>query len=198
MTFSDIAGTGGAARVRPMSFRYNHTLDPLVVALLALPPSLAMAGEISNQDFVTEAAQASLAEVRLGRLAAMRGSTAEVRSFGQQMIADHEPAYAQLRTLARALELRLPEELDEEHQRIEQKLQAVGGADFDRQYLATQLADHDRLNLLLQREAENGDDPGLRAFAAQLQPLAARHLALVKEMTYGGRTPQGPRPESRH
>jgi predicted outer membrane protein len=50
--------------------------------------------------FAITAAQGGLAEVKLGRLAAEKGSSADVKAFGQQMVDDHGKANERLKSVA--------------------------------------------------------------------------------------------------
>src|ERR1043166_3385270 len=54
----------------------------------------------ADQKFVMEAAMGGLAEVEMGRLAAQKGATDEVRQFGQRMVDDHSKANEELMRVA--------------------------------------------------------------------------------------------------
>src|ERR671927_190101 len=62
----------------------------------------------ADEKFATAAAVGGLAEVELGRLAAQKGASDEVRQFGQRMVDDHSKANQDLTQVASAKGLTLP------------------------------------------------------------------------------------------
>jgi putative membrane protein len=68
----------------------------------------AMAQEMSAQDFVTEAASGGLFEVQSSQLALEQAQRDDVRTFAQQMVADHTAANDELATVAGELGLTMP------------------------------------------------------------------------------------------
>src|SRR4051794_40796246 len=55
-----------------------------------------------DRNFATKAAQAGLAEVAAGKLAASNGGSDAVKKFGEQMVQDHGKANDQLKQIAQA------------------------------------------------------------------------------------------------
>ena len=70
------------------------------------PVSVSQSGQSSSylgdqeQTFVKEATQGGLAEVQMGRLAAQKGQSQEVRQLGQKLVQDHSKANQELKLLA--------------------------------------------------------------------------------------------------
>src|SRR5688572_11197129 len=56
------------------------------------PGDHAAAGRSDSQGFVNDMAIAGMAEVELGRMAADRAASADVKAFGQMMVTDHSKA----------------------------------------------------------------------------------------------------------
>jgi predicted outer membrane protein len=56
----------------------------------------------SETSFVTEAAGGNLAEIKLGELAAQKGTDPKVKDFGSQMVNDHAKANNDLKPIANA------------------------------------------------------------------------------------------------
>jgi len=66
----------------------------------------------SERTFVKNAAEGGRAEIELGKLAAERASSSDVKQFGQRMVDDHTKANDQLKQVASEESITLPEKLD--------------------------------------------------------------------------------------
>lgn len=95
-----------------------------------------------DKDFVHDLAIANMAEVELGKLATERSSNAEVKSFGQRMIDDHTKAEDKLKTVASQHRIEVPNQLDDKHRDLRDKLAKLQGADFDREYIDAMVDGH--------------------------------------------------------
>ena len=82
----------------------------------------------------------AMAEVEHGKLAMGKATNANVKAFGEQMIADHTKAGAELKILAVSKSLTVPALLDPTHQAIHDNLAKLSGAAFDRAELDALLA----------------------------------------------------------
>src|SRR5919197_1196580 len=90
----------------------------------------------ADEKFAAEAAIGGMAEVELGRLAAQKGASDEVRQFGQRMVDDHSKAGDDLKKVASAKGLALPAALEAKPQAAVQKLSALSGDKFDKEYVS--------------------------------------------------------------
>ena len=81
-----------------------------LVVLASVFAMSACAKDPRDQDFVTKAAQAGLAEVRLGQLAGEKSAAANIKAFGQRMVSDHTKAGEELKTLAAGAGANVPGE----------------------------------------------------------------------------------------
>jgi putative membrane protein len=130
----------------------------------------------SDQQFMLTAASVGTAEVDLGKLAAERGGSADVRAFGQHMVEQHTRINAELTALADEKKVRLLKAMDPANRTLYDELSHMSGAAFDRQYVIAQVHIHTMGNALYQSEAQNGEDPGVKAFAARGVPIGVNHL----------------------
>ena len=79
------------------------------------------------KDFLSHVATVDQLEIQLGKLAVTRGTSSEVRKFGQMMIDDHTSSTDKLVTLEKDLKLDTPRELDGKHKDVrERPCEAVG------------------------------------------------------------------------
>src|SRR5689334_2415521 len=95
-----------------------------------------------DQEFVREAAMGGMAEVELGELANMKGSTPSVKAFGRRMVMDHGRANEELKALALRKEIPLEPNVGPKHKATHDKLSTMAGMAFDRAYVDDMLQDH--------------------------------------------------------
>ncbi len=161
-----------------------------LLAMLAFVPACAQTGGapspsgLSGKDraFVKAAALGGMAEYQLGQLVPQRASYPEVKMFGDRMVQDHLGANARLMGLAYEKGAAIPADLDPAHKAIREKLEKTSGPEFDRQYMEGMVKDHKLVVELFEKQAESGDDPELKAFAAQSLPTLREHLVIAQEL----------------
>jgi len=131
--------------------------------------------------FMAMVAQANLAEVDAGRLALKKSSNPDVKKFAQHMIDDHTQANSDLADLAHKKGMDLPSKADEAHQRELARLAEMSGAEFDRAYMKHMVEDHKEDVALFEKEAKDGKDAKVKAFAEKALPTLKEHLKLAEE-----------------
>ena len=135
-----------------------------------------------DRQFMSKAAQGGMAEVELSRLALQRSKRNEVKQFAQRMITDHTQANAQLMQLAQQKGVRLPKQLDPQHQQIRARLQRLSGNNFDREYMSVMDNDHVQTVNLFQSATQQAQDRDVNAFASSKLPALQGHLQMVQAM----------------
>lgn len=136
-----------------------------------------------DRRFVMRARPTGLAEIKLSELARDRASRRDVKVFAENMVLDHANTDEQLMRIVSASDVKPPEQMDLEHQGIEQHLRALEGDTFDREYLRVQARDHERLIALFAHESDEGEDEELADFAQRCLPLLRRHLRNIQDLT---------------
>ena len=158
--------------------------DPLVKTEPAKPPSdkgdmVVTGGDLA---FMNDAAPGGMAEVELGKLAAEKAQNAEVKAFGQKMIADHSKAGEELKQLAAQKKVMLPPDVLPTHKELMEKLSKLSGADFDREYVKAMVEAHEKDVTAFESVAKGATDADVKAFAAKTLPTLKMHLEMVKGM----------------
>jgi len=159
---------------------------------------------LSSKDkkFVQEAAIGGLAEVQLGRLAAEKATNPEIKQFGQKMADEHGKANDKLMSIAKQKNIEVPSELTGKPAAAYQKLSKLSGSDFDREYVKLMLDDHKKDVSEFRKQAKDGQDPDVKAFASEALPTLENHLAMAQKLaptraeeprgTSGTNPPPGP------
>ena len=134
--------------------------------------------------FVNGAARSGQLEVALGKLAAEKASSEEVKKLGQQMADDHAKANEELIALAKAKDIDIEKAQASGTKRAEgltQKFSKLEGAEFDRAYIGVLLKEHERDVKQFQAASEKASDEEIKAFAAKTLPTLQHHLEMVRE-----------------
>lgn len=150
-------------------------------------------GPASEQDlrFIEAAADAGLADVELAKIAAVRGVSPTVRSFAQQLAREQTGTNDRIWRLARAKglgELSLTPSASGYGQI--KRLKAASPADFDREYLQLQIANHKQLVELFRQESLKGTDGDVKNFATYALLALDDHLQTADAISRGA-TPKG-------
>jgi putative membrane protein len=130
----------------------------------------------TTEGFVTNAAISDMYEIEAGKLAQEKGQAAGVKEFGAMMVKDHTASSTEMKPLAQAANVTLPTAADERRKGLIDNLRAASGADFDRAYMDQQVAAHEEALRLLNGYAQDGENAGLKAFAAKTAPIVQGHL----------------------
>ena len=140
-------------------------------------------GVTAAHNFMTKAAQANLAEVELGKLAAEKGESDAVKKYGQHMVDDHGKANQELQELAQKEGATLPTYTDKAHQASKTRLEKLSGTAFDKAYAQQMVKDHQLAVGLFRAQARSGRDPEVKAWAEKMLPNLEEHLKQARSLT---------------
>lgn len=134
--------------------------------------------EVNTTDdmFMTQVNIGNRAEVMAGQLAASKGTSAEVKAFGQMMVTEHGLAQNELMNIAGGLGRNLPDTVDAEHRELMARLNALTGYEFDTAYMNSQVKDHQKTLNIFQMELSNGNNQSLRNYASKYLPHIQMHF----------------------
>jgi putative membrane protein len=151
-------------------------------------PSLTTA----DNNFILQAAAASMGEVALGEMAQRYSSNPLVQQFAAQMERDHTAMNQELMAIARRKGVTPPTALDPGRVNANRQLSMLTGTAFDQQYMIQQVQDHDLQLALFQEEAQFGTDPELKAFAAKYLPVVQAHANQARQVLNSVSLPSAP------
>jgi putative membrane protein len=127
---------------------------------------------MSSQDsqFVSEAAKGGMMEVAGGKSAAKNATSADVKQFGNRMVADHSKANSELKAIASKKGVKLPGS------------PSAPKWSGDKAYMDMMIQDHEHDLAAFKTEASKGSDPDLKAFASKTSKVVAEHLKMAKQI----------------
>jgi putative membrane protein len=137
---------------------------------------------MSDKQFVETAAQGGMTEVELGKLAAEKASSSDVKEFGSGMVTDHSKNNADLKALAEKKGMMVPDKLDAKHQAMVDKFSHMSGPAFDKAYVHAMVRDHEKTADVMRSESENSKDPDFKAFAGDTLKVVEMHLSHIKSI----------------
>ena len=168
--------------------RMNSTTTVLTAGLnvwagtAAVEAAASKAKKPDAQTFLSKAAQANVAEVELGKLAAERAQSADVKQYGQKMVDDHGKANKEVQDLADQKGLTLPTYIGAAHKAAKTRLEKLSGDAFDRAFMAQMVKDHQAAVTLFRTQARSGKDPDVKAFAEKMLPDLEGHLKMAIDL----------------
>lgn len=131
---------------------------------------------LADSVFIAKAAAGGKAEVELGNLALAKTTNTSIKDFANMMVTDHTKSNEELMAMAKNKSFMLADSLDGEHKAKADNLRNLSGAEFDRAYMATMVADHQKTLELMRTEASTGVDANLKDFAIKTAPVIQSHL----------------------
>jgi putative membrane protein len=134
-----------------------------------------------DKDFVKEAGEGGLMEVKLGELAQSKGTSSSVMNLGKSMVEDHTKANNELKQLASAKNIPFPTTLSEKGQKAYDRLSKKDGKAFDKAYTHCMVKDHKKDICAFKKEAKKGDDKELKTWASNIVPTLEHHKEMAKE-----------------
>jgi putative membrane protein len=137
----------------------------------------------ADQEFVEQASQGGLFEVRSSELATKRSIGGQEQQFALMMIDDHGKANRTLASLAAKKNIEVGSTPDQKHEGLLEKLGSAADKDFAKVYVAMQLKAHKNAVDLFTTESKDGKDVDLRSFASDTLPTLQVHLAQIKAIS---------------
>jgi putative membrane protein len=133
---------------------------------------------VSKQDaaFMVDAASGGMMEVELGHLAQTNANSQGIKDFGAMMITDHGKGGTELKSLALAKGVTLPDSISNDQKKKRDELAKKTGKNFDKAYIDYMVADHKEDISDFQKAANNANDPDIKAWFSNHLPVLQHHL----------------------
>jgi putative membrane protein len=126
--------------------------------------------------FLVQATGINLEEIRLGEVAEEKGTMKDIRELGKMMVTQHTKVLNDLTALAARKSITIPTMLSDKATADYEKLNALTGIAFDRQYADMMVSGHQDAIALFEKESAGAVDPDIRQWAAGVLPGLHMHL----------------------
>jgi putative membrane protein len=137
---------------------------------------------MKDKMFLRKAAAGGLAEVQLGELATQKAGSQDVKDFGQKMVTDHTALNNEMAPIADSMGITLPKKLSKEDQAEYNKLNALSGDDFDKEYVSFMVKDHHQDLREFRTEAASTSDPTLKTAVDKCSKVIYEHMTMIDKM----------------
>jgi putative membrane protein len=157
------------------------------VGMFVLAPIMAWAGSDAiapkDQQFLMTAAGAQKAEVALGQMAIERAASEKVKQLAQRMVEDHTKAGQEVRKLAEAAGITLPDEPSVDLQKLGDTYSKLSGNEFDRAYVDHEVKDHQKKIAEFKKQTKKLKNPQIKQWASGTVPVLKEHLIVAKSVS---------------
>jgi len=160
----------------------------LVAGAFALAATGAYAQAPNDAQIAHIVVTANQVDIDAGKLAESKGSSADVKSFGKQMITDHTGVNKQATALVQKLKV-TPEDnptsqsLKSGGAENVKKLEGLSGAAFDKAYIDHEVAYHEQvLDAIDKTLVPNAKNAELKALIVKVRPAFVAHLEHAKKI----------------
>lgn len=155
----------------------RHVLLASALAVSVAAPAFAKPAAA----FMRDAVRGDISEATLGRLIEQRGASAQVRSFGRTLAADHSAGRVKADALARSLRITPPNSMMPEARTEYAKLQRLRGRAFDMEVRRYMINDHTKDIAEFTEQARSGDRR-TADFARATLPTLRKHLRIAESI----------------
>jgi|SRR5450631_58546 putative membrane protein len=157
-------------------------MKPAWVSMALLFTASVALADSPDSSFIKSAAEGGMSEVELGQLAQQKAMNPAVKGFGAMMVKDHTAANEKLKALAATKQVGLPDSPSVMQKASKAKLDMMSGDSFDTSYVKGMIDDHKDDIKEFQKEAADGKDPQVKAFAAATLPTLKMHLKKIQSI----------------
>lgn len=135
----------------------------------------------ADQNFLQDAAEINLAEIRASNIALEKATNANVKAYAQMMVDGHKKATEELRALARTKGVQLPDDVTLMAKAKTKLLEERSGASFDKHYVESiGIKAHEDAIKRFEKASKEVKDPEIKAFADKMLPDLRTHLEKAK------------------
>lgn len=139
--------------------------------------------DYSDRAFISKAMEGGIAEVQLGQLAQQKSQSNDVKQFAQKMVSDHgQMGDKWLKPVAQQMGISEPKGPSKKDKKEIEKLQGLSGQDFDREYIAMMVKDHQKDLKEFREEANAAQDPNVKQIADKGSQVIEQHLQLIQQI----------------
>jgi len=129
----------------------------------------------TDANFVREAADGGMMEVKMGQMAKDHGNNADVKSYGERLVKDHTKANDKLSQLASQKGVNLAKDMEPHKTGMLKDWENKNGADFDKAFIQHALKDHKKDIDKFEKASRDLKDSELRSFAMETLPTLREH-----------------------
>jgi putative membrane protein len=149
----------------------------------------AMPKKLSEKELLPKLHHVNQEEIKAGQLAQQKGSSSDVKSYGQMLVKDHQKADQELTTIAKKVNIDLTammtdtksQEKREVKQHKMDQLQSLTGKEFDRGFAQMMVNGHQHVIDVI-KASRDDVKPEVKSFLDKEMPVLQKHLDMAKDI----------------
>jgi putative membrane protein len=132
--------------------------------------------------FLVKSYESGMYEIQLSQLAATNAVDGDVKSLAAMLVTDHTAINAKINAIAASANFVLPAAVNTDHEKDLQAIAKLTGADFDKKYINTIVAGHEKSVSNYKDAYKNLSAGDTQTFAGETLPKIQNHLAMAKKV----------------
>lgn len=132
-------------------------------------------------EFLVRAAENRLMDINESKLAALKGTTSDVRNYGQMMIKEQTVMLEEITKIAGARGITLPDGVSDRKREGQMDLSEESGKDFDEKFMKMMESGLEQ-DIRLFENAKNVNDEGVINFINEYLPMIQSHLRQLHDI----------------
>lgn len=137
----------------------------------------------ADKQMAMKAAQGNMMEIESSNLALQNSTNDRIKAYANMMITDHTKAGDQMKSMAAAKGLTLPDSLDKKGRSHMESMRKMKGAAFDRHYMQMMVDDHVKTVDLFKKGSTGATDADLKNFFSTNLPTIQMHADSAKAIS---------------
>ena len=161
-------------------------IPALALAAFVAAPVLAQ-DKMSNDDqaAMKQLASDNLAEINAGKMAASKAQSPDVKKFAEQMVQDHTKMLEDLKSMAKAKGVALPDSAPIKDTAQAKLLERKSGGEFDKDFMEHMVKDHEKAVKETENIAAKAKDPQFKSAVQQANGKIREHLQMAQRLAQG-------------
>lgn len=136
----------------------------------------------TDQKFLVQAIDCTIAEVKFADTAVDRASAPEVKELARKISAEHNQCLKMLMEQASAQKLAVVQGLTPQHKEIATKLAALEGKAFDQEYVRGVIERHEAAIASCKAQVRGGKVEEIKSYCTTALPRLEEHLAAARKV----------------
>lgn len=157
--------------------KYRYVFAGVAMACLIANPAFAK----TDKSFLRDAIQGDNSEIALGKLAAQKGASEGVKTFGTTLATDHAMAKDEAATVATSMKVRVTDKMMPEARSEIRKLDKLSGPAFDKEFVSYMVKDHEKDIKEFKAKAAEGKTE-VPMLASKTLPGLEKHLKTAQSL----------------
>jgi predicted outer membrane protein len=135
-----------------------------------------------ENEFLVEAMQDTLAEIRICEMAIEKSQNHDVQVFAKKMVDEHGRMRRDMERLAEKKQLTVPQEIRREQKMTVDELSSLNGRDFEQRWIQYNIDVHERDTKVFRHYAGEEHDEDIREMAKHAADTLGKHLKMAHDV----------------